>query len=329
MLLPVRDGAEHLPGALRSLIEQTLTDLEIVVVDDGSTDATPDVLGEWAASDDRVRAVRTPPLGIVAALERARAESRGRYLARMDADDVSEPRRLEAQLELMEGRPEVVASGTRVRYFPEERVRGGALRYERWINSLTAPDELERGLFVECPLPHPTFFLRADAVEAVGGYRDPGWPEDHDLLLRLWEAGGRFRKVPEVLLRWREHPERLSRVEARYSAEAFRRCKVHFLLRTLLRERRGAVVWGAGPTGKAFARTLLAREVPLRAFVDLDPRKIGQQIHGAPVIEAADAERFRGALFLAAVGREGARDDIRASLRALGLREMEDFVAVA
>ncbi|NIP83227.1 MAG: glycosyltransferase, partial [Gemmatimonadetes bacterium] len=191
--------------------------------------------------------------GIVAALERARAAARGRYLARMDADDVATPRRLEAQLALMGDRPGLVACGCGVEYFPREALRDGALRYEAWINSCVTEEEIERAIFVECPLAHPTLFARADAIAAVGGYRDAGWPEDYDLVLRLWAAGGRLGKVPDVLLRWREGPGRLSRTDPRYAPDAFLACKVHHLRRTLLRGRAGVVIWGAGPVGKALS----------------------------------------------------------------------------
>ena len=329
VLLPVRDGAEHLSEALGSLLDQTLADLEVVAVDDGSTDETPTLLERWAARDPRVRVERQAPSGIVAALERGRSAARGRFLARMDADDVCHPERFERQLRLLEARPGLAGCGTRVEYVPRERVTDGALRYERWINGLVEPEEIARDVFVECPLPHPTFFLRAPDVEEVGGYRDRDWPEDYDLVLRLWESGRRLGKVPEVLLRWREGPDRLSRRDPTYSADAFRRCKVHFLRRTLLAEREGAVVWGAGPTGKAFGRELLRQGVPLRAWIEVDPRKIGQEIHGAPVVDREGAAEYPNALHLGAVGQPGARSEIRAAARGLGLVESEGFVAVA
>lgn len=329
VLLPVRDGEAHLEEALASLAAQTLDDFEVVAVDDGSTDATPEIFRSWAASDSRIRVERQERAGIVEALERARSRARGRYLARMDADDVAAPERLRRQLELMRRRPDVVLSGTLVRYFPRERLTDGGRRYERWINALREPGPIERDLFVECPIPHPTFFARTGAVAAVGGYRDRPVPEDYDLVLRLWEAGGRFAKVPEPLLRWRERPDRLSRTDPAYSRDAFRRLKVEVLRRTLLPGRDGAVVWGAGPTGKAFAVELRRQGVALRAFVDVDPRKVGQEIHGAPVVDPDGVDRFAGALVVAAVAQPGARGEIREGLRRSGRAELEDFVAVA
>lgn len=298
-------------------------------MDDGSRDGTPEILDAWARRDRRVRVLRQDPTGIVAALERARTAARAPYLARMDADDVAAPERLERQLDLMEAHPGLAACGSGVVSFPRDTLSEGALRYESWINALVTPDEIEKDLFVECPLPHPTFFVDGDAVEAVGGYRDRGWPEDYDLLLRLWSAGGRFGKVDDALLRWRHSPDRLSRTHDAYTADAFRRCKIHFLRETLLRQRLGTVVWGAGPTGKAFGRGLREAGVPVRAWVEVDPRKIGQEIHGAPVVRAEEAGGYPDALHLAAVGQPGAREEIRARFRTLELAEMRDAVAVA
>jgi glycosyltransferase involved in cell wall biosynthesis len=325
----VRDGEAHLADAIASLATQTCPDFEVLAVDDGSTDATREILQDWARRDPRVRVHVQPPAGIVAALERARSAARGRYLARMDADDVSEPTRLERQQALMEADPSLVLCGTGVRYFPRRAVRDGARRYEAWLNEPLGSQELERDIFVECPLAHPTFFMTAAAVGAVGGYRDPGWPEDYDLALRLWESGGRLARVPEVLLRWREGDRRLHRTDPRYSSEAFVRCKVHYLRRTLLRGREGAVIWGAGPVGKAFARALLAAGSRVLAFVEVDQRKIGQNVHGAPVLETREGGSLRGCLHVAAVGQPGVRSELRDLLRSHGLRELQDFVSVA
>jgi hypothetical protein len=160
-------------------------------------------------------------------------------------------------------------------------------------------------------------------------YRDQGWPEDYDLVLRIWEAGGRFRNVERLIHRWRDHPERLTRTQPEYTLGAFRRCKVHFLRRTLLAGGRAVVVWGAGPTGKALARELLAAGTPLAAFVEVDPRKLGKRIHGAPVVAVERAADFPGALALGAVSGPEGRARVRQLAAGLGLEEGSDFVAAA
>jgi glycosyltransferase involved in cell wall biosynthesis len=329
ILLPVRDAAATLPEALESIGEQTFTDWELIAVDDGSSDRSGDVLARAGARDGRIRLLRQSAQGIVPALEAARAHARGELLARMDADDRSHPHRLEAQLQLLERRRDLVGCGGHVRYVPRDRLSDGILRYEAWLNGITAPDEVDRELWVECPLAHPTFCLRSDSVARVGGYRQCGWPEDYDLLLRLRLEEGPLGVVPETVLDWRDSPDRLSRTAPAYSARAFRRVRLHFLARSLLRGRSGLLVWGAGPTGKVLAREALSMEIPVRAFVDLDPRKLGQEVHGAPVIPPGEIGAFRDALGVAAVVQPGARAEIRGAFIEAGWVEGRDFVAMA
>ncbi len=329
VLLPVRDGGQHLDEAISSLVAQTFDDFEIVAVDDGSTDDSVARLDAWVARDPRVRLLRQAAKGIVEALELGRSHARGRFLARMDADDVSHPTRLSRQLALLESDVDLAGCGCGVAYFPRQSVLAGARRYERWLNATVTPEQVSASIFVECPLPHPTFFLRSAAVEEVGGYRDRGWPEDYDLLLRLWRAGHRLGKVPERLHRWRERADRLSRTHPAYAPPAFLACKVHHLRRSLLGEDRGAVIWGAGPVGKALARGLHSAGTCVEAFVELDPRKIDQEIHGAPVLDPERALRLRGPLHLAAVGQVGARDRILETLEGSGFAPIRDFVPVA
>ncbi|MFW5947343.1 MAG: glycosyltransferase [Gemmatimonadota bacterium] len=341
ILMPCRDASEHIDAAIASVRGQTFTDYEVVAVNDGSTDGTHAHLYTWAGRDPRVRVLEAGGRGLVGALATGLAAARGTLVARMDADDIAEPTRLEKQVALLDDDPRIAACGTGVEYFPESAVRDGARRYQRWVNSVTTNDEIARNIFVECPIPHPTLMIRRHVLLGVGGYRELGWPEDYDLILRVWAAGYRMGKVPDVEHLWREHPDRASRTDDRYADVEFRRLKIYFLQRTLLAGDRHAVVWGAGPVGKTFARQLADAGTPIAAFVDVDPNKIGQEIHGARVIAPDDVTTFLDAydppgapdaprpLVLAAVGQDGAREEIRAACRRRGLVELDDFVAVA
>ena len=324
VVLPCRDAEATLPECVASLEAQTLDRFEVVAVDDGSMDGTRLLLEEWRDRDSRVRLIEAGGVGLVAALRAGSAAAVSGLIARMDADDVAHPGRLAEQVEFMEAHRDIAACGTGIEFFPRERLRSGFERYERWINSLRTPDEIQRDLMVECPIAHPTLAIRRSVLAGLGGYRDQGWPEDYDLILRLHLAGLRCANLPGALLRWRVSDRRLSATAPQYAASAFRRCRVHFLRSGFLPGDRPLVVWGAGKVGKALARELVRQGVPPAALLDLDRRKIGQKIHGAPVLDAADLDRIPGAYYLVAVGTPGARQEIRAALEAAGRTELTD-----
>jgi glycosyltransferase involved in cell wall biosynthesis len=331
VVLPVRDGMPFLPTAVASLRRQTLTGLEILAMNDGSVDASGEVLDTWGRQDPRVRVVHLPAVGLVTALEAGLACCRAHLIARMDADDVCHPRRLEMQLELFDTNPELGVVSSGVQFFPRSGIEEGFRIYEAWLNSLRTHDEMATERFVESPVAHPSAMVRRELLERVGGYRDNGWPEDYDLWLRLFEAGARFGKIDRPLYFWRDHADRLTRRDARYSTDAFLRCKAHFLVRGPLAEARGVVVWGAGQTGRRLSRHVADEGGSIDVFVDIDPAKIGRSLHGRPIVapEVLPELLGSGTVVLAAVASRGARDLIRQRLNALGLTEAVDYWCVA
>lgn len=330
VLLPCRNAAAFLPDCIKSIEAQTLRDFEVIAVDDSSTDDSRGLLAAWAARDARVHVLANQGTGLVSALNTGLSAARAPLIARMDADDRSRPARFACQHALFEATPGLAACGTQVRYFPRAAVRDGARRYEAWLNALISHDDIARNIFVECPIAHPTLMIRTAELRAVAGYQDHGWPEDYDLMLRLFVRGARLQNVPAVLHDWRERPDRASRVDARYSPEAFRRCKAFYLMLALPCGQESVIVWGAGPVGKAFALQMREQGIRVAAFVDIDSRKIGQSIHGADVITPADLLARRGrALVISAVSGADARAQIRDYLIGAGLEEGRDFVAVA
>ena len=117
-----------------------------------------------------------------------------------------------------------------------------------------------------------------------------GWPEDYDLWLRLLESGVRFQKVPEVLLHWRDQPQRTSRVDPAYRPESFLDCKVAHLVKGPLRDISRVSVWGAGHWGGRLGKRLMGAGYKVAFFVDINPRKIGGTRHGAPIVAAENLQ---------------------------------------
>jgi cellulose synthase/poly-beta-1,6-N-acetylglucosamine synthase-like glycosyltransferase len=170
-------------------------------------------------------------------------------------------------------------------------------------------------------------------ITDIGGYQEHYWPEDYDLWLRLYLAKARFAKVPEVLLYWRESPERLTRTDARYSVKNFLRAKAHYLMLGPLADREAVIIWGAGQMGRRLSKHLLLEGAPIVAFIDIDPKKIGRTRKGRPILAPEQLKgelgKYARPVVLAAVRSRGARSLIRERLAGMGLREAIDWWAVA
>ncbi len=333
VLMPVRDAADYVDEALRSLAAQTFADFEVVAVDDGSVDGSPALLDDWGRRDGRFRVFHRPAEGLVPALNFGLTRCRGDLLARMDADDLCHPRRFELQRQAFRDDPSLDVVSCLVSHFPRPQVGEGFRIYEEWLNGLTDHEAILRERFIESPLPHPSVMLRRRRLEEAGGYRDVGWPEDYDLWLRMAAAGARFAKVDRALLQWREHGGRLTRTDGRYSVERFLECKACHLASGPLRDAPRVIVWGAGQIGRRLSKHLLRRGVALEGFIDIDPKKIGRTLRSLPVHAPEDLPRLLSgvgrAVTLAAVPSRGARALIRARLHGLGLVEARDFWCVA
>lgn len=330
VLLPFRDAADTLVDAIESLLVDRALAMELVAVDDGSRDHGAALVRALAARDPRVRLLHTEGLGIVAALElaRARAHPASRYLARMDGDDLSLPGRLRAQLALLDQKPSIALCATQVEAFPSDAVGEGLARYVAWQNATLSADEHRRELFVEAPVCHPSVVVRREALERVGGYRETRWAEDYDLWLRLDQAGFLMEKLPRVLLRWRQRTSRLTWTHARYAPERFFEAKAHYLAPRVRRAGRPLTVWGAGPVGRRSMRALEAHAIRAARFVDIDPRKVGRVARGAPIERPETLDPSRDCVMVA-VGARGARPLIRAQLDARGFIEGLDYWCVA
>jgi glycosyltransferase involved in cell wall biosynthesis len=333
VLLPCRNASATLDDAVESVLRQTLDDLEVVAVDDGSSDETPARLDQWTRQDRRMRVLRRPHAGLIESLNAGLAECRAPLIARMDADDRSHPERFAHQSELLDTQPDLAAVGCLVEAFPSESIGPGLKLYLDWQNSLITPESIAREIYVESPLVHPSVMMRASWLRRVGGYQDHGWPEDYDLWLRLHADGGRFAKVSQMLFHWREHPGRLTHSDPRYAIDSFLRAKACYLSRGPLWGRKSVILWGAGIVGKKLSRLLLADGLPVTAFVDIDPAKIGRTRRGLPVIGPQDFmtlwRQSPQPVLLATVGARGARSVVRQQITSLGLVEGQDWWAVA
>jgi glycosyltransferase involved in cell wall biosynthesis len=335
VLLPVRDGAATLARAIASIRAQTFPDWELLVVDDGSIDNTRDLVTAIARDDSRIHLLARPREGLVPALNAGLAAARGEFIARMDADDESLPERLAEQITFLRA-PEnhsIGLVGCLVEFGGDRAASEGYALHVDWLNALTTPDEIALHRFVESPLAHPSVMFRRELVEKQGGYRAGDFPEDYELWLRWLDAGVRMAKVPRMLLRWNDPPLRMSRVDPRFSPEAFFRAKAEWIAREVQRiaPQRPVLVWGAGRPTRKRAAHLESHGLRIAGYIDIDAKKTTAALGGtgAPVISPAALPPPGEAFVLGYVSSRGARDLIRSALRARGYAEGRDFLMCA
>ena len=321
VLMPVFNAASVLPRAVRSVLGQDFRDLELVVVDDGSTDDSGTILEQARQRDDRVRPIHTDHGGITAALNAGLHACRAPLVCRMDADDECLPIRLTLQKRWLDVHPGHGLVSGRVRFGGTPVTSRGYALHVDWTNGILSEEEISLSRFVESPFPHPSVMFRRNLVKRHGGYREGQFPEDYELWLRWMDAGVRMGKVPEEVLVWYDSPERLSRSDTRYSFHAFYRCKAVYLARWLTRHNShhpDVLVWGAGRETRKRAEHLVEHGVRIKAYIDIDPRKIGQTIHGRAVLGENQIPAPEDAFVLSYVGSRGAREDILQRLRTRG-----------
>jgi glycosyltransferase involved in cell wall biosynthesis len=247
VLCVVHDGERFLRESIDSILAQSFGDFELLLVDDGSTDRTPEIFEQAARDDRRVRTLRKERSGLTRSLNEVLDLARGEYVARQDDDDLSSRRRLEAQVNVLDARPRCAAVGCQYDWIDERGARFDRTTVPR------ASTAIKLALMLRNALPHSGVTFRRDAVKALGGY-DVSLPvaQDYDLWCRL-ALRHELANLPTVALARRDHARRVGLARRGEQVAA----------RDLVRARyRAAILSGQGPRGpeglllRAWARAL-------------------------------------------------------------------------
>lgn len=205
VVMSVYNGEKFLAEAVDSVLNQTFTDFEFIIIDDGSTDQTAQILSDYATRDSRIRIISQENRGRAESLNRGIELARGDLIARMDADDVCLPHRLQDQLEYMNGRPKLGLLGSHV-----DLITPGSRNLGPWFALPTTDGDIRRGLADGCPLIHPTVMMRRDVIMSAGGYRKLLLDaDDYDMFLRVSELT-QMANLPQALLLYRIHAGQVS-----------------------------------------------------------------------------------------------------------------------
>jgi glycosyltransferase involved in cell wall biosynthesis len=203
VVMSVFNGERFLCEAIESILSQTVSDFEFVIIDDGSTDTSATILASYQQRDHRVRVYRQENIGLARSLNRGCGLARGNYIARMDADDVAHRDRLLWQLEFMEAHRTIGLVGGAVEFI-DATGKGLSLARQPLKDC-----EIRRALDDSCVFWHPTTFIRKEVFDSVGGYRKVGDAEDYDLWLRIADKS-ELANLDAVVLKYRIHPYQVS-----------------------------------------------------------------------------------------------------------------------
>ncbi|MCX6311668.1 MAG: glycosyltransferase [Bacteroidetes bacterium] len=289
IILPVYNAAPSIKAAINSCLAQTFSDFELIIIDDGSTDDTLSILKKLASNDNRIKIISNPHKGIVESLNLGILESKGNFIARMDADDEMFTQRIEKQIEFLKNNPSIGLVSCLVEHGGDSKSQEGYALHVNWINSIITSEEIE---------------LKDEGIK----------------IAKLPEILLRWNDLPKRLSRTdaRYSNEAFQRIKAGYLAE--------FITEQIKSNGRKLWLCGAGRITRQKSAFLIASGLEIGGFVDVDPNKIGKVLNGFPVISLEELPEKEKSYVVSYVGNRGAREDIRRDLKIRGLVEGMDFV---
>ncbi|UTW68202.1 glycosyltransferase family 2 protein [bacterium SCSIO 12643] len=309
---------------LDSVISQTYSNWEILLVDDHSSDNSFQIVSEYCKRDSRVKLFKNSGQGIISGLRTAYSHAKGTYVTRMDSDDIMESQKLEVLLNslIRNGRGHIAIG--QVQYFSEQGVGPGYKSYEDWLNRLTAKGENYLELYKECVIPSPCWMMHIADFDICGGFNADLYPEDYDLVFRFYKHDMRCIPCDQVLHQWRDYSSRTSRTHVNYADHTFIDLKLQYFLELHLDLNKSLVVWGAGKKGKRIANTLVEKNIAFTWVCD-NPKKIGKQIYGQHLMHVNVLEDMNNAQNIVTVANPMAQREIKKFFTEKGKKSMIDY----
>ena len=284
IILPFKNEEKYLEECIDSIINQSYENWELVLVDDNSTDKSPEIAQNWTKKDKRVRYFKNPNSGVITALQYGFKQSTGNLITRMDGDDVKSTDNLEQLIFAVS--PGTIAVG-QVQYFRTDGLGAGYSQYQDWLNQCTQTNSNFTQIYKECVVPSPCWMAHRNDFILSGGFESDIYPEDYDLCFQFYKAGLKTQGTKGIIHRWRDHPTRTTRVSNHYSDNRFMQLKLHYYGLIDLKDDKDLVLWGAGKKGKTIAKHWADNGIPFTWLTD-NPKKIGHDIYGT-ILKSSEA----------------------------------------
>ena len=324
ILLPVFNTANYLEECIDSILQQEVTDWELIAVDDYSTDKSLELLNKYAEKDIRIKFFKNNKKGIAPALKLAFEKSTGQIITRMDSDDIMLPNKLsQLKNDLLKHGESQISVG-QVEYFAENGVGQGYRKYADWLNGLTAAGNNFSEIYKECVVPSPCWMCFKNDLIKCGAFQEEIYPEDYDLVFRWRQAGYKIIPSDKILHRWRDRPDRTSRTDKNYLDNSYLQLKLDWFLKTDHDPTRPLVLWGAGKKGKRIARLLNEKNISF-GWVTNNVEKTGHEIRGVELRYFDILQKLKNPQIIIAVAAPDDQAEIKKYLTENNLIPMTHF----
>lgn len=315
ILMPVYNAMPYLKACLDSILGQSLQEWELIAVDDFSTDDSLAVLQAYTQYDTRIKVYPNTSKGIISALRKAYEHSSADYVSRMDADDIMPSEKIELLYSKALENPDACITG-KVEYFSDDTVQEGYLKYAQWLNTMVDESNHYNHIYKECVVPSPCWMLSRDMLEKIDAFRPDRYPEDYDLVFRMYAHRIPIIGIDRLLHYWRDHSDRASRNDEHYADQKFYELKMHYFLQLDYNQNKKLILWGAGRNGKQLAMILAERLIPFTWVTD-NTNKIGHNIYGVILQPEADIYQLENAQIIIAIHQKGFLKKKRESIESL------------
>lgn len=276
ILLPFFNAEKTLPRAIESISTQSFKNFECILINNNSTDKSPSIAHKFCLNDLRFVLAHEEKQGVVYANNKGLKLVKGKYIARMDADDWCYPDRLLMQFNYLENHEECDVVAGKATYIAHKPNTDGFLRYVNWSNKIMDFNDILLKQFIESPIINPTVMCRKKISDQYGSYENGDFPEDYELWLRWLQKGVQFHKLNQPVIKWYDDDYRLTRTDDRYSDDAFFKIKTAYLVKWLKINNPfhpKVVVWGASKISRKRTKLLENHGIEISNFIDISRKR--------------------------------------------------------
>ena len=330
-LLSVYNGERYLPETIESILSQTYREFQFIIVNDGSTDNTLDILEYYKRLDQRIIIYNlNENQGVGAALNFGLSKVRTKYIAKVDSDDLYDKKRFEKQISFIENNPQISVVGSKIEFFTDkldiiqtERYRNAKNNIEKQVNSILTQEDMNEKIYWFWCLIHSTIMAKTEILKSVGYDKNLKICEDYNLFYKLNKLGYKMTNIDEVLakIRIRDNSTSASNIET-YFYNVFEIKKVE--IENILNNNNETYIWGAGGTGIGVYDEIVTRGYNIHGFIDSNIDRHGEKINNVTIYSPSVLTEDRNKNVI--VASDPGRFVICDFLNNMGYKHLENFI---